>query len=189
MRDKVYLALVHYPVYNKKTEVVATSVTNFDIHDISRTSKTYDVEGYYVVTPVDAQKELTNRIIGYWQEGVGGEYNKDREEAFSTTYIIDSIEDTIEDIKEKTGKEPLIITTSAKTFPNSISYKDMSEKIISDDNVYLLLFGTGWGLTNEIMNMSTYILEPIRGRAKYNHLSVRSAVSIILDRLLGETNA
>jgi len=34
--------------------------------------------------------------------------------------------------------------------------------------------------------MSTYILEPIRGNAKYNHLSVRSAVSIILDRLLGE---
>lgn len=47
-------------------------------------------------------------------------------------------------------------------------------------------FGTGWGLTNEVMDMSTYILEPIRAKCKYNHLSVRAAVAIILDRLLNE---
>ncbi|MGL4804448.1 MAG: RNA methyltransferase, partial [Cetobacterium sp.] len=81
---------------------------------------------------------------------------------------------------------PLIITTSAKIFPNSISYKNLSEKMINDDQPYLILFGTGWGLIDEVMEMSDYILEPIRGNAEYNHLSVRSAVSIILDRLLGE---
>ena len=187
MRENLFVALVHSPVYNKHGEIVATSVTNFDIHDISRTSKTYGVEGYYIVTPVDAQKELTGRIIGYWQDGgFGGTYNPDREEAFKTTYIVDSIEDTMADIEKKTGKKPLIITTSAKTFENSISYSDLSEKIFSDDNVYLLLFGTGYGLIQEVMDMSTYILDPIRGNAPYNHLSVRSAVSIILDRLLGE---
>jgi hypothetical protein len=186
MRNNLFVSLVHYPVYNKNEEIVATSVTNFDIHDISRTSKTYGVEGYYIVTPVDAQQELTKRIIGYWQDGFGGAYNKDREEAFSTTYIVDTIEDAMKNIEEKTGKKPLIITTSAKIFPNSISYKDLSDKIFNDDNVYLLLFGTGYGLIQEVMDMSTYILEPIRGNAVYNHLSVRSAVSIILDRLLGE---
>lgn len=186
MRENIFVALVHYPVYNKNSEVVATSVTNFDIHDISRTSKTYGVEGYYIVTPVDAQQELTGRIIGYWQDGFGGSYNPDREEAFKTTYIVESIEKTIEDIEEKTGKKPKIVTTSAKIFPNSISYKDLSEKIFSDDEVYLLLFGTGYGLIEEVMDMSAHILEPIRGEAIYNHLSVRSAVSIILDRLLGE---
>lgn len=186
MRENVFVALVHYPVYNKNSEVVATSVTNFDIHDISRTSKTYGVEGYYIVTPVDAQKELTGRIIGYWQDGFGGAYNPDREEAFKTTYIVDSIEQAMEDIEKKTGKKAHIITTSAKTYTNSISYGDLSEKIFNDDNAYLLLFGTGYGLIEEVMDMSTYILEPIRGTAIYNHLSVRSAVSIILDRLLGE---
>ena len=79
MRNNLFVALVHSPVYNKHGEIVATSVTNFDIHDISRTSKTYGVEGYYIVTPVDAQKELTGRIIGYWQDGFGGSYNPDRE--------------------------------------------------------------------------------------------------------------
>ena len=62
----------------------------------------------------------------------------------------------------------------------------MSELIKTIDYPILLLFGTGFGLTDEVMDSSYKILEPIRGNTKYNHLSVRSAVSIILDRLLGE---
>ncbi|MGL5049862.1 MAG: RNA methyltransferase [Fusobacteriaceae bacterium] len=186
MREGIYLALVHYPVYNKNHDVVCTSVTNFDIHDISRSCRTYDVNQYHIIVPVEAQKQLTERIIGYWQEGTGGTFNKDREEAFSNTRVYESIQKSIEEIEKREGKKPLIITTSAKTFTNSISYKNLGEKIQSDDQPYLLLFGTGWGLTDEIMEMSDYILEPIRGNTKYNHLSVRSAVSIILDRLVGE---
>ncbi|MDR2879454.1 MAG: RNA methyltransferase [Fusobacteriales bacterium] len=186
MREKVYVGLVHYPVYNKNNDVVATSVTNFDIHDISRTCRTYDIENYFIVTPLDAQKELTGRIIGFWQKGDGIEFNKNRNEAFEHTQLMDSIEDCIKKIMEKEGKEPRIITTSAKTFPNSVSYKELSGEIYDDENPYFLLFGTGWGLTDEIMEISYKILNPIRGKTEYNHLSVRSAVSIILDRLFGD---
>lgn len=186
MRDKIYLGLVHYPVYNKNNDVVCTSVTNFDIHDISRSCRTYDVKGYRLIVPVDAQKMLTERIIGYWQEGTGGQFNKDRENAFAITRVMDSIEKVIEEIEEKEGQKPVIITTSARIFPNTVSYKTMSDMIFEDNRSYLLLFGTGWGLTDEVMDMSNYILEPIRGNTKYNHLSVRAAVAIILDRLLGE---
>lgn len=186
MRQSIYLALVHYPVYNKNSDVVCTSVTNFDIHDISRTSRTYGVKQYHIIVPVEAQKQLTERIIGYWQDGAGGQFNKDREEAFSATRVYESIEKSISEIEKIEGKKPRIITTSAKIFPNSISYKDLGEKIFEDDQPYLLLFGTGWGLIDEVMDMSDYILEPIRGNSKYNHLSVRLAVSIILDRLVGE---
>ena len=65
MRDNIYVGLVHYPVYNRNSDVVATSITNFDIHDISRTCRTYDIKKYFIITPVDAQQELTNRIINY----------------------------------------------------------------------------------------------------------------------------
>lgn len=186
MRDKIYLGLVHYPVYNKRKEVVCTSVTNFDIHDISRSCKTYDVKEYNLIVPVEAQKQLTERIIGYWQDGTGGEYNKDRESAFTITRVKNSIEECIADIEKREGQKPVIITTSAHIYPNSISYKGLSEKVFSDDKPYLFLFGTGWGLIKEVMDMFDYILEPIRGNTKYNHLSVRAAVAIILDRVLGE---
>lgn len=186
MREKIYLGLVHYPVYNKRHDTVCTSVTNFDIHDISRSCRTYDVKGYRLIVPVDAQKMLTDRIINYWQEGTGRQYNKDREDAFSITKVMNSIEDTIAEIEKVEGQKPVIITTSARIFPNTVGYKQLSDMIFEDDRPYLLLFGTGWGLTDEIMDMSNYILEPIRGNTKYNHLSVRAAVAIILDRLLGE---
>jgi hypothetical protein len=50
---------------------------------------------------------------------------------------------------------------------------------------YLLVFGTAWGLAEPFISEADYILEPISGRTDYNHLSVRSAAGIILDRLLG----
>lgn len=186
MRKSIYLGLVHSPVYNKRGDVVCTSVTNFDIHDISRTCRTYDINQYHIIVSVDAQKALTERIIGYWQEGMGAGYNKDREEAFGRTRVYENIEKSIAEIEKIEGKKPLIITTSAKTYQNSIGYKELSKKMFEDDQPYLLLFGTGWGLIDEIMETSDYILDPIRGNSEYNHLSVRSAVSIILDRLLGE---
>jgi len=139
-----------------------------------------------LVVPVDAQKKLTERIIGYWQDGTGGQYNKDREQAFRVTDVAESIEAVVEEIERIEGQKPLIITTSARIFDNSIGYENLSKQIFEDDKPYLLLFGTGWGLTDEVMDMSDYILEPIRANSKYNHLSVRAAVAIILDRLFGE---
>lgn len=41
-------------------------------------------------------------------------------------------------------------------------------------------------MTKEMMKQFDYIVEPIYGAGTYNHLCVRSAVAIILDRLLGE---
>ena len=100
MREKVFLGLVHYPVYNKNKDVVATSVTNFDIHDISRTCRTYDISKYFIITPVDAQQELTARILGFWQEGDGIDFNKDRNEAFENTLLASSIEESVKKIEE-----------------------------------------------------------------------------------------
>ena len=52
--------------------------------------------------------------------------------------------------------------------------------------VLLVLFGTGWGLEDALIESCDGVLNPIRGADEYNHLSVRSAAAIILDRLFGE---
>ena len=67
----VYLALVHHPVYDKNRAIVATSITNYDIHDISRLARTYELGGYYLVTPLLTQQALCRRIIRHWVEGFG----------------------------------------------------------------------------------------------------------------------
>jgi len=179
----IFAALVHYPVYDKRGEVVATSVTTLDVHDTARISKTYDLGGIYLVTPLEAHRQLIDRLSGHWVDGNGAEYNPNRKEAFGKISVAESIEETIASIEKKVGKRPKIIATGAKQNSGSIDY-GAGRKLIEDREPYLILFGTGWGLTSEVMSKVDYVLDPIDAGTGYNHLPVRAAFAIIFDRLL-----
>ncbi len=181
---KVYLALLHYPVYNRNREVVITALTNLDVHDIARAAKTYGVEKFYVITPAKSQQRLLKRILDHWISGVGGEYNPERKAALELVDVASSLEDLIVDLTVEERRKPLVIFTSAKMGKNAISFARLKEKYKKGADL-LLVFGTGWGLAEEIFEQGDFLLEPIRGIGEYNHLAVRSAVAIILDRLFG----
>lgn len=185
--SKVFLGLVHYPVYNKNMETVTTSVTNLDIHDIARCAATYNLDCYYLIHPLPTQHMLIREIIAYWQQGYGAQYNPDRKKALDMVCLRESIEAVQEEIRSENPGPLYSVVTDARIYPDTVSYSKLRQEIESGQEAsYLLLFGTGWGMTREIMEQSDYILEPVYGRGDYNHLSVRSAVAIILDRLLGE---
>lgn len=186
-KSRVYLALLHYPIYNKNMHVVTTSVTNLDLHDISRAARTYDVDGFFVVHPSPAQKELLGEVLAFWQEGYGVTYNPDRREAFRLLSHRNDLEEVKQAIRDETGREPITVATDARIYPRTTSYHHLRSRICEEEQVILLLFGTGWGIHKDIMDSCDYILQPLEAEREYNHLSVRSAVSIILDRLLGET--
>lgn len=183
---KLFLGLVHYPIYNKKKEEITTSISNLDIHDIARICKTYDFEKYYIIQPLENQKKITSEILDYWQKGYGAIYNPDRKMALENVVLIDSINDVKKNILKEFPGDLDVVVTDASIHINSITYKDLRMKIEGTDSNYLLLFGTGWGITAEAMNKADFCLTPIYGVSEYNHLSVRSAVAIILDRLCGE---
>lgn len=182
----VYIGLVHYPIYNKNNEIVTTAITNFDIHDIARTSRTYDLIKYFIIHPHDNQKALAEEIIGYWQDGYGGQYNPDRKEALSIVEVIPDIAAAVDYVTAREGVRPMVVTTDARKYDNTVSYRRLQREITETGRPCLLLFGTGWGMENSVMKQFDYILEPIYGPGTYNHLPVRAAVAIILDRLLGE---
>ncbi|MFW5985624.1 MAG: RNA methyltransferase [Halanaerobiaceae bacterium] len=183
---QVSLALIHHPIYNKHGEKITSTVTNLDLHDISRAGKTYDIDDYFVVNHLESQQALVKRMKDYWTGGYGAEYNENRHDAFSVLEIVDTLDCAVEQIKEETGQRPRLIATDASPFPNSVSYSELRDMIFAQDAPpYLIIFGTGWGLTEKTLERCDYILEPIYGRGDFNHLSVRSAASIILDRLLG----
>ncbi|MBM7867062.1 RNA methyltransferase [Heliobacterium gestii] len=183
---RLYIGLVHHPVYNKRMDVIATSVTNLDLHDISRSATTYDVAGYFVIHPHQAQQRLVGEILRYWMEGYGAEYNPDRKEALERLKVTATLEEAMTAIEEKEGRRPKVITTDARIYDHSVGYRQMREKFVTEEGPWLLLFGTGFGMEREMMTKADYILYPVWGRGPYNHLSVRAAAAIILDRLLGE---
>lgn len=185
-RSRVYIALMHYPMYNKRLEVITTSVTNLDLHDIARTARTYEVERFFIVHPSENQHQLIKEILHYWQEGYGGSYNPDRKEAFSLVTPVYSLEEVLLQVEEESGTEVITVATDARVYPHTVRYRDLKREMQTEERTYLLLFGTGWGMEQELMDSCHYILEPIEAGRSYNHLSVRGAVAIILDRLLGE---
>lgn len=182
----IYLGLVHSPVYNKRKEKITTTITNMDLHDIARAGRTYSINRYYVINPLKSQQALVRRMQKYWTSEYGAEYNSNRREAFSVLDIASSLEEVIERIEEEMGKRPRLVATSARRSPDTVSFKEMRQLIAGSTKPFLIIFGTGWGLTEETLSLCDYILAPVYGRGDFNHLSVRSAVSIILDRLLAD---
>jgi len=184
MASNLYIGLVHHPIYDSRREVVATAVTNFDIHDIARCAKTFGIGGFFVITPLESQIQLVERILSHWREGAGSVYNPTRKESLSLVRVartIDEADRAISDLWQKKAKK---VATGASPHPENIGF-EFFRKLLEDRNTpYFILFGTGWGLTKEVKDDSDYVLAPIEGKG-YNHLSVRSAVAIILDRLLG----
>ena len=185
----IYIGLLHHPVRNRLGETVTTAVTNLDIHDLARAARTYDVRATYFVTPIEQQLSLVRRIFAHWQGGEGSEFNPVRAIAFERTRVTADVSEAILEIEAETGHKPLTVVTGAQLTENTTSYHTLRQRIEDTEGSLLLLFGTGWGLTDEFIEGCDKRLPAINampGRDDYNHLSVRSAVSIILDRLLGD---
>jgi hypothetical protein len=180
------LALIHYPVVNRKKEIIGSAVTNLDLHDIARAGKTYGVRTYWVVTPYPLQQELAKTLVQHWTEGYGGTVNPDRAAALALIRISSSLEEVLSEITQRDGAKPQVIATSARPQENNLSYSEVQHLLLQRQQGLLLLFGTAWGLAPEIMDQADAVLQPIQGPGPFNHLSVRSAASIILDRLLGQ---
>ncbi len=178
-----YIGLLHYPVYNKKGEIIASAITNLDLHDLARLAKTYGAERFYVINPLADQQDLARRICQHWVSGYGALYNRDRQEAMSLVTVVPTLEQSIEEITEREGKRPaLMLTDAGRNDRQRISY-EAARGIVASSGVIMLVFGTAWGIAQELMEVADYVLAPILGVSQYNHLSVRAAAAITLDRL------
>jgi len=180
----VYLALLHSPVYNKRKDTVTTCITGFDLHDIARAAVTFGIKKYYVVNPLPAQQAFAKRIIDFWSDEHSLEFNWTRAEAFKLISIKNSLDEVVEEIAQIEGSKPKLVGTSAKP-QGTQKFEDLKLEIRDSKDPYLITLGTGWGLVDEEFKKMDIVLEPIVGQSDYNHLSVRSANAIILDRLLG----
>lgn len=179
----LYIALLHYPVMNKEGKVVVTAIANMDIHDIARTAKTFGVQKFYVINPIKAQRRLAGQIISHWREGHGAVLNPSRKEAFEIVEIKSELNEVLTDIQAEHSCKPQLIVTGANFQGEMLTCLALREEMKRNHLPYLLIFGTGSGIAQEVVNQADYRLEPIRGKNGYNHLAVRSAVAVILDRV------
>jgi hypothetical protein len=179
----VAIALVHYPVLDRARTVVTTAITNLDLHDIARSAHTFGLSDYFVVHPIAAQRELASRVRTHWTQGSGARRIPDRSPAMEALRIVTTLDEAMQALGE-----PELWVTSAAPRGAVVEYAAARERLQADGPPVLLVFGTGWGLADEVCARATVQLAPIRSpRADgYNHLSVRGAAAIIFDRLLAQ---
>ena len=186
MTPNLYVALIHHPVVNRKGDVIASAVTNLDLHDIARAAKTYGARRFYVATPLQDQREIARRIIAHWTEGAGGRRNPMRKEALALVRMTASLAEAVAEARRETGAAPYIVATSAKQQGATIDFQALRQRVRTGEPVMVVL-GTAWGLAEEAIDACDGLSAPITGGTGYNHLSVRSAAAIIFDRILAPT--
>jgi hypothetical protein len=183
MSRALAIALVHRPVLDKEGEVVTSALTNMDVHDLARSARTYGCSDYFVVHPVDMQRELVTRIKAHWTDGSSAKRIPDRKDALSIVRAVATLEDAENALGGEGGVE--LWVTAARTLPGktTLAFEDVRTRLEAPGRPVLLVFGTGWGLAPSIMDRADAVLAPIRGCGEWNHLSVRAACAIALDRL------
>lgn len=176
--------LLHDKMMDKQGDLVTTSLTMIDLHDICRSCCTYGVNNFFIAHPSTSLKKLARTLKNHWEVGFGATYNPNRKEALGRARIVHDLDEAINLIDLEHGELPKIISTSAHQGGERTKFSEM-KKTMEDGKPYLLMLGTGWGMSEQLLNRADYFLEPINGPTDYNHLSVRSACAIMLDRVLG----
>jgi len=183
----LYLGLLHFPMRNRRGEIVATSTTSMDVHDIARSARTYGVARYFVVTPLPSQQAIAWRIRGFWTEAERIAEASRRGEAMEYVVVSEDLEETLAWIEAAEGSRPLLVATSARpTAKAPILFAELRRRLRTDMGPVYILFGTGWGMADELIDACDAILPPVMKDSDFNHLSVRAAAAIVLDRLAGD---
>lgn len=182
MTRRVAAALIHYPVLDRQRAIVTTAITNLDLHDIARSAHTYGLSDFFVVHPIAAQRELARKVQEHWVSGSGARRIPDRTPAMRDLRVVEDLDGVISAL----GGDVELWVTSASAAGGVLDFPTARARLSSPGPTVVLVFGTGWGLADEICERAAFRLEPIRSaRADgYNHLSVRAAAAIIFDRLL-----
>lgn len=178
---RLSVALVHHPVLDAKGEVGTSTLTTLDVHDLSRSSRTYGCENFFIVHPVEAQRTLAGRILEHWTHGSSAKRIPDRKDALAITRIVP----TLEAAREACGEGTELWITAARAVGAPVDWTDARARLSSaEEKPVLLVFGTSWGLAPEVVDRADVVLAPIHGAGDWNHLSVRAACAIALDRLV-----
>jgi len=182
---RLAIALVHHPVLDRDGQTVTTAVTNLDVHDLARSARTYGCSDYFIVHPILAQRDLVERICDHWTHGSSGKRIPDRKVALELVRVVSSLEDVYARFGGRESVE--VWVTAARQVAPPWSMREASAQLDGEGRPVVVLFGTGWGLASSVVESADAALEPIRGRldTSYNHLSVRAACAIVLDRLRG----
>lgn len=170
---------------NRRGEIIASAITNLDLHDLGRLACTYGIARCYIVTPLRDQRALAADLIAHWRMGVGRRVLPERSLALERLHLVTDLADARAELAAAWGVEARMWATSAAAPPDALSH-DRARQLLASGVPTLLVLGTAWGLAPTVLAQADAVLESIPGVHGYNHLSVRCAAAVLVDRLAGK---
>ncbi len=179
-----FVALIHYPVLDRNGRIVTSAITSLDLHDISRCAYIRICAASTCVHPAADQRRICDRLLDHWRLDHGRLYDSRRREALDLVETVADFEGAIKAAEAIAGARPQAVYTSARS-TEGLSYSELRARLDSAGGPpMMLMLGTGFGLAPAMRERADLILT-VHGPDEYNHLSVRAAAAVILDRLRG----
>lgn len=185
------LCLLHAPVWLDEKKTGVSSLTNLDIHDIARLSRSYALDALYVVTPLRDQLQMLETVVRHWTREATSPGHADRAEALGLVRPAASLQEAVALQTARYGQRPRVVGSSAlwpvpqKGVPEEPPLTPPTVRQWCAAGPVMLCLGTARGLAPEALAQCDGVLRPLRYLG-YNHLSVRSAAAILTDRILGD---
>lgn len=184
------VALLHDQMVDKQGKLITASLTLIDLHDLARSSRTYGLRHCFIAHPSPAMRKLARTLKVHWEQGYGASYNPNRKDALETVELVSDLDEAIQKLDQSYGALPKLIATSARDGAQRMQFATLRQELFTHpEQPYLLMLGTGWGMSDDLLARADFFLEPLKGPTQYNHLSVRSAGAIMFDRLLAPQEA
>ncbi|CAM2061266.1 tRNA (guanine-N(1)-)-methyltransferase [Desulfovibrionales bacterium] len=185
----LHVFLIHYQVQDDCEKNMPLFLTNLDVHDIITFIDIYELGGYWLVMPIENQQQFAQRLLDNWTASLAGIRNHDYTVPLSRLHVAPDIGVAMAGVVEAAGERPLVVATGA-----SVGRKDWRGTMLTPTGLrcelerrpVALFLGMGSGLARSVLAGADEFLAPVRGLRTYNHLSVRSAAAIIIDRILGD---
>lgn len=166
---------------NRLGEVISSTVDSFDFFDASRLALTYGVDRMYIVHPEPAQQALVSRLIAHGQ--AQGRQDAQRGH-FEHSVGVHDLQAAIDDVQARCQCRPKVVATTARSGPPKVGLGSLRDSL-SPQRPQLWLIGKAWGMTQAVIDGADCVAASIDTGTGYNHLSVRSALAIYIDRMLG----
>lgn len=179
-RGRVWLALVHYPVRDATGAEIAATCSERDLVDLGRLSLVYPVEAAFVVQPLEAQGALVERLIAHGTRA-------DRAHArghLGRLRLVATLADAVALASDAAGRPVTVVATTARPSDDAVAAATLRARLERGEDA-LILFGKASGLADHVIAGADARLAPVGGGTGFDHLPVRPAIAIVLDRLLG----
>jgi tRNA (guanine37-N1)-methyltransferase len=185
LKKGLYVALLYDGAADPDDESSAPALMELNLPDAALSCRTFGVKRVFVVSSIASLRKSAQALKERWTAGSEMSANHGYALAFERLRLMPSLERTVRWIEDKVHETPFVIGIGAREHERALPWLLLKRRALEEDRPILLLFSAE-GAGHSDPGCCDAVMEPISGgEGDYSCLSMRSVLSIVLDRFAG----